>query len=155
MTLNTWARRHSIPPLAIAELRALMGTVDTSVPVIDGLSETAVQSRVRRDMTRNGDRVFRNNVGMLYTDRGVPVRFGLANDTKAMNSVIKSSDLIGIRPVVILPSMVGATIGQFLAREVKKEGWVYTGEGREPAQLKFHELITSLGGDAKFTTGEI
>lgn len=153
MTLDTWADDWSVPPEAMQDLRARFGCVDTNTPVIDGVSEAAVQSQERLRITRGGGRVFRNNVGALYDRWGTLVRFGLANDTKAMNLSMKSSDLIGVQPVMITQKHVGSIIGQFLALEVKHKGWRYTGNGREPAQLKFHELIVSLGGDARFTTG--
>ena len=117
-------------------------------------SESAVQVRVRLEASQKGCRLWRNNVGVLRDERGVPVRYGLANETKAMNQKIKSSDLIGIRPLVITQEMVGMTVGQFVAREIKAEGWKYTGTDREKAQLRFLELVLSLGGDAAFANSE-
>jgi len=52
--------------------------------------------------------------------------------------------LIGIKPG-----------GQFVSREVKRPGWRYTGTEREVAQLRWIEIVTALGGDAKFTTGDL
>jgi hypothetical protein len=141
MNLNQWAIEWKIPFPAMEDLRRQLGIVSTDPKPIDGASEAAVQTRVRLEASQRGGRLWRNNVGVLQDDRGVPVRFGLANDSKQMNKIIKSSDLIGI-----------SSTGQFVAREIKPEGWVYTGTPREQAQLKFIELITSLGGDASFTT---
>lgn len=118
------------------------------------MSESSVSKRIRLDFAHAGGLLWRNNVGVLPDARGIPVRFGLANEFSQMNKKIKSSDLIGIRKVVITQEMVGMIIGQFVAKEAKAEGWVYTGTPREQAQLKFIELIISMGGDACFTTGE-
>ena len=71
-----------------------------------------------------------------------------------MNDAIKSSDLIGIRPVVITEQHVGTVIGQFVAREIKAGDWKYRGSAREKAQGKFLELVASLGGDAAFANKE-
>lgn len=71
-----------------------------------------------------------------------------------MNKVIKSADLIGIRPVLITPGHVGLVIGQFVSREIKPTGWKYTGKAREEAQLRWAELVAACGGDAAFATGE-
>ena len=118
------------------------------------MQETDVQAKVRLEATRKGLRLWRNNVGAFQTPDGSYVRFGLANDSPRVNAIFKSSDLIGIRPVRITQDMVGKTIGQFVAREVKTAGWIYKGTEREKAQKAFLDLIKSMGGDAAFTTGE-
>jgi hypothetical protein len=74
-------------------------------------------------------------------ERGVPVRYGLANESAKINKIVKSSDLIGI-----------SSQGQFLAIECKRPGWKYTGNEHEAAQLAFITFIHSMGGDAKFVT---
>ena len=155
MNLNEWAIKHGVPYEALEDLRANFGLISTDpeAPTI-GNNEAAAQSKVRLEASRKGARLWRNNVGATMDDRGNFIRYGLANDSKQMNTVIKSSDLIGIRPVVITADMVGHTIGQFIAREIKAPTWHFTGTAREVAQLKFLELIVSLGGDAKFATGE-
>lgn len=117
-------------------------------------SEAAQQALVRLEASRKGLVLWRNNVGVLVDERGVPVRFGLANDSAAVNRSIKSADLVGIRPLLITPAHVGSVVGQFVSREVKAEGWRYTGTERERAQLRWAELVLSLGGDAAFATGE-
>jgi hypothetical protein len=88
------------------------------------------------------------------TEEGKLVRYGLANDSKAVNEMIKSSDLIGIRPVLITPAHVGYTVGQFVAREVKAGAWMYRGTSHEQAQKRFLELVAGMGGDACFANGE-
>jgi hypothetical protein len=154
MNLNEWAIRWGIPAEALEDLRRQMGAVNTDAPVSDALSETGVQSRVRLEASRRGMRLWRNNVGACYTDEGQFIRYGLANDSHQMNKRIKSSDLVGLRPVLIEPHHVGQVIGQFVARECKPEGWRYTGTEHEQAQLKFLELVLSLGGDAAFANRE-
>lgn len=148
--LNEWAKRHGVTPEAIEELRQLF-TQPTDVPhSMTGASEAAVLNAVRLEASHVGARVWRNNVGACEDKRGRLIRYGLANDSAAMNKALKSSDLIGIRPVLITPNMVGSMIGQFVAREVKRADWKYTGTERENAQLRFLELVVSLGGDACF-----
>ena len=116
-------------------------------------SEQDLQSLVAIEVSKRGGRIFRNNVGVHLTDRGVPVRYGLANTSKQLNSVLKSSDLIGITPTVITPEMVGTTVGVFTSYEIKKPGWKYTGTDRETAQSAWIQLINSLGGIARFVSG--
>lgn len=153
-TLYAWAARWRIPLEAVRDLQQQMGALSTDpTPGDGGASEGAVQVALRLEASSKGCRLFRNNVGVLFDETGRPVRYGLANDSKQLNANVKSADLIGIRPVVITPAMVGSTVGQFLSREVKAAGWRYTATPREVAQLKWAELVLSLGGDAAFATG--
>lgn len=151
MTLTQWAVRHGVSAEALAELTGIV-TDPQSAPT--GQSEAAVQQLVRLEASRLGMRLFRNNVGACKDDTGRVIRYGLCNDSAQMNKAVKSSDLIGIRPVIITPDMVGHTIGQFVAREVKRPGWSYRGTDREVAQQAFGQLVLKLGGDFKFCTGE-
>jgi hypothetical protein len=117
-------------------------------------SETNVQARVRLEAAKLGIRLWRNNSGAGKLENGSFVRWGLCNESAAVNSRLKSSDLIGIRAIVITPDMVGKTLGVFVARECKREGWTYDGSEEEEAQYRFITLINSMGGDACFVLGE-
>jgi len=118
-------------------------------------SEACNQALIRAEASRKGLRLWRNNVGAVWTQDGTFLRYGLANDSKKLNSTIKSGDLIGIRPVVITQDMVGKTVGVFTSREVKREGWVFNPNNpADIAQLAWIKLIAALGGDACFATGE-
>ena len=118
------------------------------------MSESDIQARIRLEASKRGIHLWRNNVGVLRNEQGGYVRYGLANDSHQLNAVFKSSDLIGIKPILITQEHVGTTIGQFIAREVKTPGWKYTGTAREKAQKAFIDLINERGGDASFTTGD-
>lgn len=153
--LAAWAIRHQVTPLALQELAAQLGMFPDP-PVFTGhdpRSEAYVQSNVRLTAPSRAEKLFRNNVGVLKDDTGRPVRYGLANDTHALNDEVKSGDLIGIRRVTILPEHVGQIIGQFVSYECKPEGWTYTGTDREVAQGKWAGFVVSQGGHARFTTG--
>jgi len=147
--ISRWAEKWGVSSAALDDLRASITSTDPAVST-EG-SEAGVLSRVRLEASQKGIRLFRNNIGAATDERGHYVRFGLCNDSPQISKILKSSDLIGIRPVR-LPD--GGLIGQFVAREIKKPGWKYTGAGREKAQLNFLQLIKSFGGDACFATGE-
>jgi len=151
-TLLEWQRKHGITADALSDLVAIVG-LDVE-PSEDATGEHKVQDDARLLASQMGWRLFRNNKGVLPDARGVPVRFGLCNETAALGKRLRSSDLIGIRPVEITGDMVGSTIGQFVAREIKKAGWKYTGTEHEEAQLRFGEIIVGLGGDFRFWSGE-
>lgn len=156
MNLGIWAQKWGVTPDALTELRRLMGVPAglSPVPTEGGASESRVQSLVRLEASEKGILLMRNNVGAGTLQNGSFVRWGLCNDSKAMNQSLKSHDLIGIKPVLIKPQHVGHTFGQFVARECKPEGWTYSDRrDRDRAQLRFAELINSLGGDACFVTG--
>jgi hypothetical protein len=155
MNLTAWAIKWGVPAVALADLQNELGLNGAgSIPEdMRGQSEAAAQAAVRVEAGQKKIRLWRNNVGALQDSRGVPVRYGLANDSAALNKVLKSGDLIGIRPVVITPLHVGATIGQFVSREMKAPGWRYTGTAHEEAQQRWALLVSSLGGDAGFATG--
>ncbi len=95
-----------------------------------------------------------SNVSFKFDFRQQPTRYGVANDSAELNEKIKSSDLILARRVLITPAHVGTTIAQFGSIEAKRPGWVYTGKGQEPGQAAWLALIRSIGGYAKFSTGE-
>lgn len=153
MIVYEWAKQWCIPYPAVTDLLKRMGAVSTDAPVRNGASEAAVQSRERLAASKRGARLWRNNTGVAQGQDGRPVRYGLCNDSAQLNRRLKSSDLIGITPVLITPAHVGGVIGQFTALEAKREGWVFTGTEHEKAQLRFLELVISLGGSAAFTTG--
>lgn len=152
LELTEWKRRNNVSDQAFSELITLF---NINLGVSEGVkktSESVIQQHIRLEAPAKGVITWRNNVGAATTDTGSFVRFGLANDTAAMNKRVKSHDLIGIKKLLIKPEHVGTIIGQFWSREVKESGWNYTGKGREPAQLNFGKIVIAHGGDAKFAT---
>lgn len=149
MNISQWALKHGVPYSALIDLQQILGVLDPE-PGVPGRSEAAVQAAVRVEASQRGMRVWRNNVGVLTDDRGVPIRYGLCNDTAKMNHALKSADLIGIDPTPITLADVGQPRGQFVSLECKPEGWRYTGTPREEAQAAWAALIVSLGGRARF-----
>lgn len=123
--LSQWQNQY---PQAARALWALLTPTSRAAP--DGPSEARVQSQIRLEAAAKGYIMWRNNSGVLMDKRGVPVRFGLSNDSAAVNAVAKSADLIGIGPG-----------GQFVSVEVKKPG------GRiDPAQVAWCALVNKRGG---------
>lgn len=120
-------------------------------------SESLTQQQTRQLMFELGGQCWRNNsgAGTLVDEYGKQrqVRWGLANDSAAMNKNIKSSDLIGITPTLITQEMVGYYLGVFTALEIKHPGWHLTpGDKRGQAQAKFHQLVKDACGFAGFVT---
>jgi len=152
ISLAAWALKHGVTLAALDDLRRMMAPEPPPVEA-HNQNESYAQSQVRLEAARAGIHAWRNNVGVLKNKEGRPVRYGLANDSAALNDRIKSSDLIGIKPVLITQSMVGYLIGQFWAREIKRPGWTYRGDEHEEAQQRYITLVQAAGGDACFTTG--
>lgn len=117
------------------------------------MNEEEVQNKARLEASKQGYLLFRNNTGVLKNAYGRPIRFGLCNDSAKLNQSVKSSDLVGIRRVLITEDMVGDYIGQFIAIECKHGNWKYTGTARERAQKKFMDIIANNGGYAFFYNG--
>lgn len=155
--LSEWAQRWAISPAALADLQqSVLGLNGAPPDARTDLSEAGVQSRVRVAGSRRGMRLWRNNVGVYHDpDRNVYVRYGLANESKQQNEVVKSADLVGIAPRIIQPQDVGKLIGQFVSFECKHAGWKHRpNDPHEQAQVAWATLILSLGGDARFLTSD-
>lgn len=114
------------------------------------LLECVIQSMIVQEASIKRCILWRNNVGCLIDRNGRPIRYGLNNTSKKANDEYKSSDLIGIRKITITPEMVGKTMGVFMAREVKRQGWKYKGSEAEKAQKRYIDLVNEMGGDACF-----
>lgn len=93
--------------------------------------EAKVQNDIRLELGRGGTRLWRNNSGALKDATGRLVRYGLCPG---------SSDLIGLRQVVVTPDMVGQTLAVFTAIEVKDRG------RPTPEQQAFITMVQQAGG---------
>lgn len=155
VALALWAQRHGVSDAALLDLVGLViPPAPPAVPPAHSDSEAYAQSLVRLEAPQYGAHLWRNNVGVLTDERGRPVRYGLANESKAINERLKSSDLVGWRKRVVTPDMVGTVIAQFMSRECKARDWKWSGSDREQAQLAWINLVVASGGDACFATGE-
>lgn len=157
MNARQWCIQNGVLHLADSLARALAadGVNAMQMPAeSDGKgSEARQQALVRLEAAQKDILCWRNNVGALPDRSGRIVRYGLANESSAMNAVLKSADLIMLRKVFISPVMVGSYIGQFVAREMKEEGWTFNPkDSHEVAQQTFLNLVNSYGGDAQFCT---
>jgi hypothetical protein len=119
-------------------------------------SEAEVQADVRLRAPLVRAHLFRNNTGVLHDKNDRPVRYGLANESAAVNKVLKSADLIGWQSVTITADMVGQTLAVFLSVEVKPED--FNGPSgkaeteRYAAQAAWANLINKAGGRAYIVT---
>ena len=118
-------------------------------------SEMATQQRIRLLAAQHGTPLLRNNSGASTDDKGRLIRYGLGNDSSKINKHFKSSDLIGIWPIVVTPEMVGQTLGVFFAVEVKAPGWKFRdSDARAVAQRNFGDWVQRHGGIFTFATSE-
>ena len=153
MTLKDWQARWGdhIPAQALAELVGILSPVMPSPAPTARLSEAAGAAQIRLAAGRDGVPLFRNNSGAMTDQTGRLIRFGLGNESPALNARWKSSDLIGILPVVVQPSHVGQTLGVFLAVETKKPGWRLTpGDKRGLRLAAFLQSVRGFGGVGGF-----
>jgi len=116
-------------------------------------SESAVSQHTQYALSKLGGYAMRNNVGVAFDKTGRPIRYGLMNESRSVNSEYKSSDLIDCLPVLIKPHHVGRTFGLFVALETKHSDWTLRpGDDHARAQLRFINLIRKNGGMADFIT---
>lgn len=118
-------------------------------------SESRVQSLIRLAASKHGHKLLRNNSGALPDQTGRMIRYGLGNDSKALNAVYKSPDLVGWTSVTITPDMVGKRVAIVTAVECK--GSDFKGvprNDRERAQAAFIEDVRKAGGIAGFCGSE-
>ena len=78
-------------------------------------NEAVIQSQVRLAAAQRGITLWRNQSGACYDETGRLIRYGLANDSAQLNRRMKSSDLIGITPILVEPYHVGRALGVFTA----------------------------------------
>lgn len=154
MDFQTWTKKWNLPRQALQELQAILNGPIIANTIKKLNSEADIKNKIRLEASRKGSRLWINNVGAFNTINGDFVRYGLANESFRQNKHMKSSDLIGIKPIEITQEHLGLKIGQFLCREVKKSNWKYIDTEHEKAQLNWIRLINSLGGDAAFATSD-
>ena len=153
MSLTDWTARwgHHVPPQALIELTDMLNPRQPLPAPASGQSEAAGAAQIRLAAGRAGVPLFRNNQGATYDQTGRLIRYGLGHESAALNARWKSSDLIGLLPVVVQPSHVGQTFGLFLAVETKKPGWHLTpGDKRGHAQAAFLQSVRGFGGIGGF-----
>lgn len=156
MSLEDWATRWNLPAQALHELQQVLAE-DLRPPQVSAgsMSEAAVQQRALLEASHLGAILFRNNSGACMDDRGRMVRYGLANESKKLNTRMKSSDLIGVTPVIITQAMVGHRVGVFTAIETKPEGWTLRpSDKRGAAQAHFMNIVLVAGGIASFVNSD-
>ena len=155
--LRECAAEYNVPFAFVLEVERRMGLHGSPVAISADEpqhSESYAQSQVRLEAPHYQVMLTRNNVGAYQDDKsGAWVRYGLFNESQKQNKRIKSWDLVGYRKRLITPQMVGSIIGQFVGREIKHPGWVFTGTEHELAQLRCTELALSYGCDVGFATG--
>jgi len=116
------------------------------------VSESNIQAKIRLQAARDGVWLMKNSSGALKNANGRMIRFGLGHDSAVVNKQLKSSDLVGIIPLLIEQRHVGMTIGRFVAVEVKGPEFRGSAGGDEhvQAQAAWQELVRQWGGAAGF-----
>ena len=118
------------------------------------MSESVVLQSTMAGASALGARLLRNNIGVLPDRNGRPVRYGVGGNG--------GSDTIGLDPVVVTADMVGKTIAQFIAVEVKDSlerseeefrAWCVTLPDNKAKkhireQISFIDMVRRFGGKA-------
>lgn len=112
------------------------------------MSEKKLLNETMTAHTKNGGRIFRNNVGVGWAGK-FKRRFEngdvLIGNARPLNSglCVGSSDLIGWSPLLISDSMVGSTVAVFTALEAKTKKLKTT-----EVQENFLKQVIRCGGFA-------
>ncbi|HRQ13044.1 MAG TPA: hypothetical protein PK205_07045 [Promineifilum sp.] len=115
------------------------------------MNEASIQQQIRLAAAYAGIELYRNNSGACKDETGRMIRYGLGNDSAKVNANIKSSDLIGVTPLFVMPEHVGTIVGVFTAIECKAPGWrMRPSDDRALAQQRFHDIVRAAGGYAGF-----
>ncbi len=117
--------------------------------------ERDILNEIRLAASATGMTTWRNNVGTGWTGEVIRVKAGsivrvredaiLIHNPRPLHAGLckGSSDLIGIRPVVVTAEMLGQTLAQFAAVEVKSSRGRVT-----EVQDRFLQFVRSAGGYA-------
>lgn len=112
------------------------------------MSETPLIDATLLTGSAKGWRLFRQNTGVGWVGKLRSKKAGtvILDNARVLHAglCVGSSDVIGLRPVVITADMVGQTIGQFVAAEIKTPGVPVTKE-----QAGFIEMVKRLNGHAR------
>lgn len=156
--LYDWFNRHDVSDAARAEFVQLFGFTPETPVELNGKNEAYVQSTVRLAAPTAAMTLFRNNVGALKDERGVPLRFGLGNDTAQLNKVFKTGDLVGFQSGWFrdYETLEPVKVAVFAMAECKKAGWRHCPTNQhEISQLRAINMVNTAGGIACFTTGAL
>ncbi|PHS61045.1 MAG: hypothetical protein COB09_19040 [Thalassobium sp.] len=131
------------------------------------MSESNVVKRIMMDLSAMGCRLFRNNVGEVWTgkyrrinkDQAVMCEEGdvIIKHARRFHGglVVGSGDIIGWTPTLITPDMVGLTLAIFTDIEGKKDEKTAISSAKsrsahEQSQQRFAEAVIKGGGFAGF-----
>lgn len=161
MNISEWFHRWAptMPTTAREEFIQILFPHSFVEREANGPSESAVQADARLIASAEfGTPLWRNNSGAAAMinpkrpdDPPRHVRFGLGNDSAKLNEKWKSSDLIGVKPLMIERHHVGRKLGVFTAIEVKETGWTFKpSDKRAKGQATFMNAVAMLGGLSGF-----
>ena len=148
--IGQWALNHRVSVQALTELLQLLATPPPNPGTPTPNSEAAAQGEIRLAAPEWGGVLWRNNVGAWTDENGIPIRYGLANDSRKLNRKVKSSDLIGFLPMLIGYEHVGRLVAVLTAIDAKRGDWKWTGTKAEVAQQRFINIVRTGGGIAGF-----
>lgn len=147
--IKQWQIKYGVSDQALYEFYKLFQPDGT--PHEDGKSESATSKKCELMSAKYGVRIWRNNSGATKDENGRVIRYGLGNTSKRINDVMKSSDYIGLIPRKITADMIGDTIAQFAAFEMKKPGWkLIPSDKHGQAQAAFGSIVSNAGGFFSF-----